>query len=79
MDMKAMLAHEWHNIRHLRGMRIHLDVEKCSGAWQCYAVCPVDCWTPNYAARVVEFHGEDVCVACGACVLQCPEDAIELR
>jgi len=29
--------------------------------------------------RVVVFHDGKKCIACGACVLQCPEDAIELR
>ncbi|HEY75586.1 MAG TPA: 4Fe-4S binding protein [Thermoflexia bacterium] len=53
--------------------------EKCKGRWQCYEVCPVGCWTPDYARRVAIFHDPDRCIACGACVLQCPEDAIELR
>ena len=25
------------------------------------------------------FHEAEKCIACGACVLQCPEDAIELK
>jgi len=28
---------------------------------------------------VVIFHDPELCIACGACVLQCPEDAIELK
>jgi len=47
--------------------------------WQCYEVCPVDCWTPDKATRKVQYHDPEKCIACGACVLQCPEDAIELR
>ena len=63
----------------LRGLQIYLDTEKCTGTWQCYEVCPVGCWAPNREKRKVIFHDPDMCIACGACVLQCPEDAIELK
>jgi ferredoxin len=65
--------------RKLRTLEIHFYPEKCKGVWQCYEVCPVGCWTPDYRTRVAAFHDAKRCVACGACVLQCPEDAIELR
>jgi NAD-dependent dihydropyrimidine dehydrogenase PreA subunit len=63
----------------LRNLEIRFAPEKCKGVWQCYQVCPVGCWTPDRTRRVVVFHDPDKCIACGACVLQCPEDAIELR
>jgi Fe-S-cluster-containing hydrogenase component 2 len=65
--------------RELRGLQIHFDPQKCKGVWQCNNVCPVGCWTPDYKKRVVTFHDGERCIACGACVLQCPQDAIELR
>jgi len=65
--------------RSLRGLQIHFDPDKCKGVWQCYEVCPVGCWTPDRALRVVNFHNSEWCIACGACVLQCPENAIELK
>jgi ferredoxin len=65
--------------RRLRGLQIHFYPEKCTGVWQCYAVCPVGCWTPDRARRVAIFHDPERCIACGACVLQCPRDAIELK
>jgi NAD-dependent dihydropyrimidine dehydrogenase PreA subunit len=65
--------------RELRGLNIHFDPQKCKGVWQCYNVCPVGCWTPDFEKRVVIFHHGERCIACGACVLQCPQDAIELR
>ncbi|MGA9190506.1 MAG: ferredoxin family protein [Anaerolineales bacterium] len=64
--------------RRLRGLEISLDPEACKGTWQCYEVCPVGCWTPDRVHRVVVLHDIDQCIACGACVLQCPEEAIEL-
>ena len=75
----ASLAEHWEITRTLRHLQIHFDVAKCTGVWQCYEVCPVGCWTPNYEQRKVEFHDPDWCIACGACVLQCPEGAIELK
>lgn len=65
--------------RELRNLEIRFYPEKCKGVWQCYDVCPVGCWMPDYSKRVVMFHDCRRCIACGACVLQCPEDAIELR
>jgi NAD-dependent dihydropyrimidine dehydrogenase PreA subunit len=65
--------------RELRRLKIHFYPDKCKGVWQCYNVCPVGCWTPDYETRVVIFHHAERCIACGACVLQCPEDAIELK
>jgi NAD-dependent dihydropyrimidine dehydrogenase PreA subunit len=65
--------------RTLRDLQIHFDESKCVGAWECYAVCPVGCWTPDYARRKAIFHNAERCIACNACVLQCPEDAIRLE
>ncbi len=64
--------------RTLRHLEIRFDESKCIGAWECYAVCPVGCWTPDYHRRKAIFHDPERCIACGACVLQCPEDAIRL-
>ena len=65
--------------RELRGLQIHFHPEKCKGVWQCYTVCPVGCWTPDDEARVAIFRNPERCIACGACALQCPEEAIELK
>jgi NAD-dependent dihydropyrimidine dehydrogenase PreA subunit len=74
----SSLAEHWQIARRLRGLRVHFDSEKCSGDWQCCEVCPVGCWTPDRVHRVAVFHDPERCIACGACVLQCPENAIEL-
>jgi NAD-dependent dihydropyrimidine dehydrogenase PreA subunit len=65
--------------RRLRVVQIHFDPERCKGVWQCYEVCPVGCWRPDRENRVVVFEHAERCIACGACVLQCPEKAIELK
>ncbi len=75
----ASLKEEMQHFANLGDLEIHFYPEKCKGVWQCYNVCPVGCWTPDYEKRVVVFHDKEKCIACGACVLQCPEDAIELK
>jgi formate hydrogenlyase subunit 6/NADH:ubiquinone oxidoreductase subunit I len=78
MNIKDTLVKEWRTVLELRYLNIKYDPTQCIGCWQCQKVCPIGCWTPIPEARVVEFHDIDRCVACGACVLQCPEDAIQL-
>jgi NAD-dependent dihydropyrimidine dehydrogenase PreA subunit len=77
--LRSSLTEHLKFARELRTLQIHFYPQKCKGIWQCYEVCPVGCWTPNYKERVAVFHNPEKCIACGACVLQCPEDAIELR
>ena len=78
MDVKQMLTDEWQHMQQLRYLQIKFDPDKCAGVWQCYEVCPIGCWTPDYEKRVATFHDAELCIACGACVLQCPQDAIQL-
>ncbi len=75
----STLAEHWQIARTLRGLQIHFDPEKCTGVWECYEVCPVNCWTPDQARGKVSFHDPELCIACGACVLQCPQEAIEMK
>ena len=65
--------------RTLRGMRLYFDPQSCVGIWECYEVCPVGCWSRDLENNVATLEEPDDCIACGACILQCPEKAIELR
>jgi NAD-dependent dihydropyrimidine dehydrogenase PreA subunit len=78
MAIKEQLAEEWQNVQQLRYLQIEFDPARCVGTWQCYEVCPVGLWTPDYKTRVAVIDNTLPCIACGACVLQCPEDAIRL-
>lgn len=76
---REMLAEHWELAKNLRSLRIYFEVGKCTGTLQCYQVCPVGCWRPDSANRRVSHEHTERCIACGACVLQCPEDAIALK
>jgi NAD-dependent dihydropyrimidine dehydrogenase PreA subunit len=67
------------NLLNLRKLEIIFDPVKCQGVWECYQVCPVACWVPDYDRGVAIFQNAESCIACNACVLQCPQGAIELK
>lgn len=76
---REMMAEHWELAKNLRSLRIYFEPDKCTGVFECSAVCPVGCWTPDPANRTVRHEHTERCIACGACVLQCPEDAIVLK
>jgi NAD-dependent dihydropyrimidine dehydrogenase PreA subunit len=61
----------------------HFDVElieeRCTGAAICVQVCPRDVLAMNGKRRKVELRRPDACIRCGACIVQCPEDALQFR
>lgn len=75
----SLIAEHWRLARTLRVLKIHFNPQRCKGVWQCYEVCPIGCWQPDYERQIVVFDHVERCIACGACVLQCPEKAIELK
>jgi NAD-dependent dihydropyrimidine dehydrogenase PreA subunit len=78
-SLSSIATEHIHLARTLRHLKIHFNAERCKGVWQCYEVCPIGCWAPDREQRVVVHQHTERCIACGACVLQCPEKAIELR
>lgn len=78
MNWRHQLREEMRGLAVARRLRIRFHRDKCTGVWQCYEVCPIGCWMPDPTARKAIFHDGEQCIACGACVLQCPEGAIEL-
>ena len=64
-----------------RRWRVVLDRERCKGIFSCWEVCPEACFekpTPEAAAgeRKVDLAHSEHCIRCGACIVQCPEDAL---
>lgn len=62
-----------------RRFRIHLDEARCIGAYSCWEVCPEACFEKREDARKVDLAHDERCVKCGACVVQCPQDALYFR
>jgi len=59
-----------------RNWSISLDSELCSGIYSCWTVCPEGVFEKRSNPRKVELSHDERCVKCGACVVQCPEDAL---
>jgi ferredoxin len=64
-----------------RHWRIVLDRERCRGVYSCWEVCPKACFEKSASedagpGRKVDLAGSEHCIRCGACIVQCPEDAL---
>lgn len=54
--------------------KIEIDVGKCNGDGTCIEICPMACFELKGEKAVVV--NEDDCIVCGACEVQCPNEAI---
>jgi NAD-dependent dihydropyrimidine dehydrogenase PreA subunit len=64
-----------------RRWSITLDRERCEGIYSCWEVCPKACFEksiPEDAGQrqKVDLTHAEKCICCGACIVQCPEDAL---
>jgi NAD-dependent dihydropyrimidine dehydrogenase PreA subunit len=59
-----------------RKWRITLDPDRCEGVYRCWEVCPEACFEKLPGLRKVELAHDERCIRCGACVVQCPKDAL---
>ncbi len=62
-----------------RLLKITLDLEKCLGAAFCESVCPMNCFKVDFSRRKASMPRAEKCVQCGACVVQCPFDALYFK
>jgi len=62
-----------------RLLRITLDADRCRGAAFCERVCPVDVFVVDHHHKLAALPRRDQCVQCGACIVQCPFDALYFR
>jgi len=62
-----------------RWLEISLDEAKCRGVGFCEQVCPRNCHEMDPDRHKVILLGPGQCVQCGACIVQCPFDALYFR
>ncbi len=62
-----------------RLLKVMLDEKKCKGAGLCEQVCPKNCYVVDRDRHLAAIPGADRCVQCGACIVQCPFDALCFR
>jgi NAD-dependent dihydropyrimidine dehydrogenase PreA subunit len=59
-----------------RLLTVALDLDKCEGRAICREVCPKDRFEIDNRAHKASIVAENLCVQCGACIVQCLEDAL---
>ena len=59
-----------------RLLHIELDSETCKGRAMCWEVCPKNCYVIDTERHKAVIALPGACVQCGACIVQCPEDAL---
>jgi NAD-dependent dihydropyrimidine dehydrogenase PreA subunit len=57
-------------------LQVVLDLDRCTGAWSCWAVCPEAVFEKRPEVHKVAIVRADRCIRCGACLVQCPQDAL---
>lgn len=62
-----------------RFLDIYLDKRKCKVAGFCEKVCPRNCFKVNKKERITTRPKAGQCVHCGACIVQCPFDALYFK
>ncbi|HZD06119.1 MAG TPA: 4Fe-4S dicluster domain-containing protein, partial [Longimicrobiales bacterium] len=62
-----------------RRLRIELDADRCTGAGFCETVCPVRVFEVDHRRKRATLPRASACVQCGACIVQCPFDALHFR
>ncbi len=62
-----------------RLLAIALDEERCKGAGFCERVCPKEVFQVDAERRLATLVQPAACVQCGACIVQCPFDALHFR
>lgn len=59
----------------------HIDLvdDRCNGSADCIQVCPRNVLKMNGPRHKVDIALPEDCIECGACIVQCPKDALRFR
>ncbi len=55
---------------------VGIDFERCRGTGICIDVCPRNCYKMDTEKNKITMPRQKYCVQCGACIVQCPFDAL---
>jgi len=66
------------NLKYLKNTStLELDISKCTGCTMCLIVCPHAVFAMvEKKAKIID---RDACMECGACALNCPDNAITVQ
>jgi NAD-dependent dihydropyrimidine dehydrogenase PreA subunit len=59
-----------------RLLHVELDEAACRGRAMCWEVCPKSCYAIDTVRHKAAIVLPGACVQCGACIVQCPENAL---
>ena len=61
--------------------RAHIDLiaDRCNGSADCIQVCPRNVFKMDGTRHKVNIAKPEDCIECGACIVQCPRDALRFR
>ena len=62
-----------------RLLKIVIDKQKCKGVGFCEQVCPRNCYQVDRVHHIAAIPRINRCVQCGACIVQCPFDALYFK
>jgi NAD-dependent dihydropyrimidine dehydrogenase PreA subunit len=62
-----------------RLLKVTLNKDLCRGAGFCEQVCPKNCFEMDQDRKKTNIHRTDDCIQCGACIVQCPFDALHFQ
>ena len=75
-DMKGMTSIYKSDLHEDRLFTIKIHQEQCTGIGDCEMVCPRNCFEFTHDVEYITIPRIDDCVQCGACIVQCLEDAL---
>lgn len=79
IDLMGSTPHYKSGLHEDRKLRIVLEEAKCRGAGFCEQVCPTRVFDIDRERRLALLPRVGACVQCGACVVQCPFDALHFE
>ncbi len=62
-----------------RLLKVIIYTKKCRGCGICEQVCPRNCYEMDKKRHIAVMPKKDRCVQCGACIVQCPFDALYFK